>query len=325
MQDKFSMPQEYNISFAKRMLVDSIYKSANLEGIAVTFAQTNDILNNVNVGSLKPNEIRKVCDMRDGWEYVIQHINEPLHLGFLEDIHALIAKENVEYWELGVPRFSDVGISGTTWRPELPNVEKLHNELQELLTIENVTDRAISVMLWTMRSQIFQDGNKRVASLTANKIMIENGKGIISIPVELDGTFKTMLVQYYETNQMQPLKEWGYEHCVDVRYALMIAVGFGIIVSIVIQFIAEPIVGLFTTDEVVKTMGGQYLRGYIFDCVFAGMHFSFSGYFCAYGRSEFSFLHNITSILLVRIPGVYLTSKLFPASLFPMGIGRNLP
>ena len=105
-----------------------------------------------------------------------------------------------------------------------------------------------------------------------------------------------------------------------LRYALMIAVGFGIIVSIVIQFIAEPVVGLFTTDEVVKTMGGQYLRGYIFDCVFAGMHFSFSGYFCAYGRSEFSFLHNITSILLVRIPGVYLTSKLFPASLFPMGI-----
>ena len=105
-----------------------------------------------------------------------------------------------------------------------------------------------------------------------------------------------------------------------LRYALMIAAGFGIIVSIVIQFIAEPVVGLFTTDEVVKTMGGQYLRGYIFDCVFAGMHFSFSGYFCAYGRSEFSFLHNITSILLVRIPGVYLTSKLFPASLFPMGI-----
>ena len=105
-----------------------------------------------------------------------------------------------------------------------------------------------------------------------------------------------------------------------LRYALMIAVGFGIIVSIVIQFIAEPVVGLFTTDEVVKTMGGQYLRGYIFDCIFAGMHFSFSGYFCAYGRSEFSFLHNITSILLVRIPGVYLTSKLFPASLFPMGI-----
>ena len=105
-----------------------------------------------------------------------------------------------------------------------------------------------------------------------------------------------------------------------LRYAIMIAAGFGILVSIFIQFIAEPAVGLFTTDATVQIMGGQYIRGYIFDCIFAGIHFSFSGYFCACGRSEFSFLHNIIAILLVRIPGVYLTSKLFPATLLPMGI-----
>lgn len=105
-----------------------------------------------------------------------------------------------------------------------------------------------------------------------------------------------------------------------LRYAIMIAAGFGILVSILIQFIAEPAVGLFTTDSTVRMMGGQYIRGYIFDCIFAGIHFSFSGYFCACGRSEFSFLHNIIAILLVRIPGVYLTSKLFPATLLPMGI-----
>lgn len=105
-----------------------------------------------------------------------------------------------------------------------------------------------------------------------------------------------------------------------LRYAIMIAAGFGILVSILIQFIAEPAVGLFTTDATVRMMGGQYIRGYIFDCIFAGIHFSFSGYFCACGRSEFSFLHNIIAILLVRIPGVYLTSKLFPATLLPMGI-----
>lgn len=105
-----------------------------------------------------------------------------------------------------------------------------------------------------------------------------------------------------------------------LRYAIMIAAGFGILVSILIQFIAEPAVGLFTTDATVRMMGGQYIRGYIFDCIFAGIHFSFSGYFCACGRSEFSFLHNIIAILLVRIPGVYFTSKLFPATLFPMGI-----
>lgn len=105
-----------------------------------------------------------------------------------------------------------------------------------------------------------------------------------------------------------------------LRYAIMIAAGFGILVSILIQFIAEPAVGLFTTDATVQIMGGQYIRGYIFDCIFAGIHFSFSGYFCACGRSEFSFLHNIIAIVLVRIPGVYFTSKLFSATLFPMGI-----
>ena len=105
-----------------------------------------------------------------------------------------------------------------------------------------------------------------------------------------------------------------------LQYAIMITVGFGIAVSVLVQFFAEPVVGLFTTDQLVRIMGGQYLRGYIWDCVFAGIHFSFSGYFCAYGRSEFSFLHNITAIVLVRIPGVYLMSKLFANTLYPMGL-----
>ena len=87
-----------------------------------------------------------------------------------------------------------------------------------------------------------------------------------------------------------------------------------------IQFAAVPVVGLFTTDAAVRVAGGQYLRGYIWDCIFAGIHFSFSGYFCACGRSELSFLHNIIAIVCVRIPGVYLTSMLFPDTLLPMGL-----
>ena len=105
-----------------------------------------------------------------------------------------------------------------------------------------------------------------------------------------------------------------------LRYAIFIAVGFGLIVSGLVQVIAEPVVGLFTTDGAVQIAGGQYLRGYIWDCIFAGIHFSFSGYFCACEKSILSFLHNIIAIALVRIPGVYLTSKLFPATLFPMGL-----
>ena len=105
-----------------------------------------------------------------------------------------------------------------------------------------------------------------------------------------------------------------------LRYAVMIAAGFGVIVTILIQFIAESIVGLFTPDTAVIAAGGQYLRGYIFDCIFAGIHFSFSGYFCACGKSGLSFMHNIIAVALVRVPGVYFTSKLFPTTLLPMGL-----
>ena len=105
-----------------------------------------------------------------------------------------------------------------------------------------------------------------------------------------------------------------------LRYAIFIAVGFGLIVSGLVQVVAEPVVGLFTSDSAVQMAGGQYFRGYIWDCIFAGIHFSFSGYFCACEKSILSFLHNIIAIALVRIPGVYLTSKLFPATLFPKGL-----
>lgn len=103
-------------------------------------------------------------------------------------------------------------------------------------------------------------------------------------------------------------------------YAIGIAVGFGIIVCILFQFIAEPVVGLFTSDEGVIAAGGQYMHGYIFDCLFAGIHFCFSGYFCACGKSMISFIHNISGVALVRVPGAYLMSKMFPATLLPMGL-----
>ena len=102
-------------------------------------------------------------------------------------------------------------------------------------------------------------------------------------------------------------------------YAVLITVGFGVMISIIMQFIAGPVVGLFTENAKVIVLGSQYIRGYIFDCIFAGVHFSFSGYFCACGHSEISFIHNIIAILLVRIPGVYITAKVF-SSLFPMGL-----
>ena len=217
MNDKFSMPQSENIFLAKRLLVDSIYKSANLECIAITFAQTVDILNDVHVDNLKPSEISKVFCMRDAWHFILDNINQPLDLGYIERVHELVAKADVDYRSLGKLRTDDVLISGTSWRPELPNAEKLHCELMGILSKENTTDKAITTMLWLMRGQIFKDGNKRVATLIANKILIESGHGILSVPVELDGTFKAMLVEFYETNNIEPLSVWLYNNCIVRR------------------------------------------------------------------------------------------------------------
>lgn len=119
------MAQKQNIEFAKRRLPDSIHKSANLEGISITYAQTCDVLNNKNVLSLKPSEIIKILCMRDAWEYAFDHINELLDLDYLETIHSLIARVDLDYYELGKIRTEEVLISGTNWHPEIPNVEKL--------------------------------------------------------------------------------------------------------------------------------------------------------------------------------------------------------
>ena len=105
-----------------------------------------------------------------------------------------------------------------------------------------------------------------------------------------------------------------------LRYAIGIGLTFGLVVAVAVQFIAPSVVRPFTSDEAVVLAGASYIRGYIFDCLFAGVQFSFSGYFCAYGKSGLSFLHNTLSILLVRVPGAYLASKFFPQTLLPMGL-----
>lgn len=105
-----------------------------------------------------------------------------------------------------------------------------------------------------------------------------------------------------------------------LRYATMITTIYGVIVAVIMQFVSAWAVGIFTADAAVIVLGSQYIKGYIWDCIFAGIHFSFSGYFCAYGKSYIGFVHNILSIVLVRVPGSYLASKLYAYTLFPMGL-----
>ena len=106
-----------------------------------------------------------------------------------------------------------------------------------------------------------------------------------------------------------------------LRYAVILAVSFGAISTITMQFAAESVVALFAdSSKEVILLGGQYMRGYVWDCILAGIHFCFSGYFCACGRSEVSFIHNCISILCARVPLSYFAAKYFSDTLFPMGL-----
>lgn len=103
-------------------------------------------------------------------------------------------------------------------------------------------------------------------------------------------------------------------------YGIKICLVFGLTVSIVCQIWSEPILRLFSKETAIILMGAQYLRTYIFDCFFSGIQFCFCGYFCAYGKSYISFVQNILSVFLIRIPGAYFATILFPDTLAPMGL-----
>lgn len=102
--------------------------------------------------------------------------------------------------------------------------------------------------------------------------------------------------------------------------AAAIAVVFGVSIVGCVQFESARAVGLFTADAATVAAGTLYLKGYVWDCLFAGIQFCFSGYFCACGKSHLSFLHNIIAIVFVRVPGAYWTSLTFPETLYPMGL-----
>jgi len=214
MNNKYNMSKEDNIFFAKRKLIDNIYKSANLEGIAVTFADTVSFMNNINTGNISVNDMLKLKGLKDGWEYILNTIDEDLTIDYIKKLHFEICKgQNI--YPLGEFRDKGVGITGTSWRPKLPSECDYEKELKEILENENKLDRCIDLFCWIQRSQMFLDGNKRVANLVANKEMIRSGQGIIAVPVEKIGDYFVKLINYYETNDNTDIKEWIYENCID--------------------------------------------------------------------------------------------------------------
>lgn len=214
MKDKFTLTQEQNIFVAKRNIVDYIYKSANLEGIHVTFPETQAIFDGVGVEGVKVEDIIKINNLKRAWQFMLDTLDRLTDFDYLCRLNMIIGSEGSIYGA-GKIRAYDVRISGTNWQPQIPFEYEIRNEMVDILKIGSTTERAVTLMLWGMRRQIFIDGNKRTSMMIANKEMIKNGCGIISIPNEHIKTFYELLIKFYETNDMEKIKSFVYENCID--------------------------------------------------------------------------------------------------------------
>ena len=213
MENKYNMTLEQNIFLAKRNLVDNIYANARMEGINITFPQTKTILDGVNVPNLKIDEIQCVLNLRDAWKFVIANIDEEFNTEFICKINEYVARNESLEW--GKLRTGRVEITGTEYIPEVPDKIQVEKEIDDILKIKNATERAITYMLYGMRSQLFWDGNKRTSTIAANKIMISNGAGIIKVPDNKLEEFNKLLTEFYNTNDMKKIRKFIYENCID--------------------------------------------------------------------------------------------------------------
>ena len=213
-EEELSEKVEENIDFAKRHLVDTIYKQAILEGVATTFADTESIIEGGKVNNMTSEDILKILNLKHAWEFILNKnvILSNINFALLCEINKIV--EEGFYYTAGKVRNTPVTIGGTTWKPDLPIESIIKEELEEILNKElNDVDRAIELLLYTMKKQIFIDGNKRTSVIYSNHYLISKGKGIIAIPAELTAEFKELLIPYYEGKDENKIKKFIKEKC----------------------------------------------------------------------------------------------------------------
>lgn len=213
--DKYNMSVEGNIFYAKRCVVDSIWKSANLEGIAVTYPQTYQLYNNATVANLTIKDTVTINNLKHAWMFILDLCKENVEIDiqFIKQLNHEVGSYIVN--NAGAFRTGNVRIGGTSWTPYLPDIELVKEELNKIKSISCCTDRAFSYMLYLMRSQLFWDGNKRTAMFVCNYELIRNGKGILSIPLEYQEKFLELLIEYYENGDAYTIKKFMYDNCLD--------------------------------------------------------------------------------------------------------------
>lgn len=199
------------IEMAKRLLVDSIWKSANLEGLGTTFPKTEAILANAPTET-KSEEVLFVINMKRAWQFLLDNLDSPNNIMLLREYNKVVGE--LLFRNNGELRTFPVQIGGTSWEPELPNSAAIIADLQEIDKIDDIELKALKFFCFVARTQMFIDGNKRVAQLIANKILVENNIGIFQIPIEKLEQFKILLIGFYETANDTAIIDFMKESCI---------------------------------------------------------------------------------------------------------------
>lgn len=213
-EEELSEKVKQNIDFAKRHLVDTIYKQAILEGVATTFADTESIIEGGKVNNMTSEDIMKIVNLKHAWEFILNKnvILSDTNFALLCEINKMV--EEGFYYSAGKVRNVPVTIGGTTWKPDFPIESVIKEELEVIFNNKmDDVDRAVEILLYIMKKQVFIDGNKRTSVIFCNHYLISKGKGIIAIPVELTEEFKDLLIHYYEGQDEEKIKKFIKEKC----------------------------------------------------------------------------------------------------------------
>ena len=213
-QNKYNLTAEQSLFLAKKKWDENVYCGMRMENRAVTFPQTQTILNGVNVPNVHLDDIQAILNMRDAWRYLMQTVNEPLTVAYICKLNEFIARNEALAW--GTLRTGSVGISGTDYLPPVPVLDTVAAELGAILSSEtSVTEKALDAFLWGARGQFFWDGNKRTSLTVANKILVSGGAGILTITDKHMAEFNALLLDYYNTGDTAKIKPFLYECAID--------------------------------------------------------------------------------------------------------------
>lgn len=200
---------ESAVYLVKRMLIDNIWRAARIEGLNTTIPKTDAILRGIPVETTYE-ESSFIIGMKRGWDYVLKNLGKDNSLLTVMELHEATCNGLVN--KAGFLRDGAVRISGTNYYPEVPNVDVVYKDLGEVSLISNPVQRALVIFCYLSRDQLFWDGNKRMAQLMANKVLVESGVGILSIGLSSDDMtlFNKLLTDYYLSSDASELCKYLY-------------------------------------------------------------------------------------------------------------------